>query len=181
MAEEKGRALPAKENSHSGENKKPPPWIMYVHHLPHDHQPQYDVYLFQLAAEKSVAEQLPAAVDAILGGKAVKVPAAPAPDGVEWRVPSYAAFVLVSPTRTITTVDFTHEGKPHPHAFKLAGSSEVPGQWSALIFENKRKDKGEGDLNGREILFWKADHTMGSARKDTRILSHTSSDTNVGP
>ncbi|HEY0044523.1 MAG TPA: hypothetical protein VGB62_08240 [Allosphingosinicella sp.] len=160
------------------EAAKPKAGFMYVYRMTESHTAPTPVYLMQLNAELPVQDQLRAAIPKIKAGHGIEVPPAPDSKGVEWRVASYAAFVMISDTMTLTNMIFEDENyRPHPDAFGEAKVLKGEG-WSALIHLNQRKRKGGSPLgNRREVVRWTADHEP----KRADLMAHNSSDTNVGP
>jgi hypothetical protein len=153
--------------------------FMYVYDLTGSHGGSHSVYLIQLYTGSCISPQLTAAVQTILAGKDIeglKVPPKPGSSEIEWRVRSYAAFVMTN-AQQLEKVDFSYGGNPHP-GFDFV--QEVAGDgWTAQVYENKRMKHDKHPLEGhRETVRWDVAHGI---KGEVPIWSHNSSDTNVGP
>lgn len=158
-----------------------PPSFMYVHYLTEAHQDRYPVYLFQVDPDQ-MDNEIKAAIDAIVGNKAPEVK--PGPLGkVEWKVYSYAVFVLNSTRSKIDRVDFHHEGTGHNHTFGGIGDLPRYKNCTAVYYLNKRKNKNNHSLgpNEKDIVKWEAFHTPPIHSAAKGIVNHQNSDPNTGP
>lgn len=156
------------------------PDFMYIYHLTDDHEADHPVYLIQLDPAANLESALTSAMPEILAGTGLRVPSKPN-SAIEWRVRSYAAFVLVSEGQELSEVKFCYDCKEHKHAFKHPKRVAGPG-WTAVIYQNKRlKHDGSPLGDSQEPVRWDAiHHRKGGSPLDGKA-AHNSSDTNVGP
>lgn len=180
---EQGNSPRSGGSASSGGEADRKPAFMYVHYLTESHQEPFPAYLFQLD-DTPPDDQIATAVELIRSKKVPEVKAGTL-GKVEWRVYSYAVFVLDYEKAEIISVEFTHLENNGPNRTfdneKHVASND--GSWSAVYYHNKRKNKVNQDLGPTEcdLVGWKVEHSRKGVVPPERRFDHQSSDPNTGP
>jgi hypothetical protein len=182
-----GSDSPEGEGGQQQQQAAPQPAFMYLTDLSKkDADQEHPVYLFQLDDALTLDAQIRAAIDALLSTAPPLPVIKTRSHGVEWRVRSYAVFVLDIAHGELQAVDFEYRG-PDPgrgrnHSFDRGAALAPYRGYSALYYVNKRKRHVGGDLGDRdrEPFKWTVQHSA-KALPPGKILSHEGTGTNTGP
>jgi hypothetical protein len=163
-------------SSEGGTVRKPA--FMYVHYLEERHELAYPVYLFQLDDTESIGAQIKTAVTLIRDGKVPEIKPGSS-RYVEWRVYSYAVFVLDDEHGHITGVSFDHN-RTFDHCDTVLADD---GSWSSVYYLNKRKNHLGHDLGSTEtdIIDWRTAHHLKDAASPGKMRDHQGTNPNTGP